>query len=161
MKELSVIFFFAGLWLITLITIDRFIVVRYGTLLHFVLIMNCRASTKLVGMLFLLSYKMKESGFSAEIGICHFCLYKEIMHLCFVCHKEHEEYYFYFYRFPLRSKSVCSARKARWASVLCFVTFTIYTFPYYLYSVKLKKSYCIALYTPGALVPISVCQFRQ
>ena len=30
----------------------------------------------------------------------------------------------------------------------------MYTFPYYLYSVKLKKSYCIALYTPGTLVTI-------
>ena len=49
---------------------------------------------------------------------------------------------------------MCSARKARWASVLCFVIFTIYTFPYYLYSVKLKKSYCTALYTPGTLVTV-------
>ena len=63
---------------------DRFIVVRYGTLQHFVLIMNYRASKKLVGMLFLLSYKMKESGFSAEIGICQFCLHKEIMHFIYV-----------------------------------------------------------------------------
>ena len=49
---------------------------------------------------------------------------------------------------------MCSARRARWASILCFVVFIIYTFPYYLYSVKLKKSYCIALYTPGIWVTV-------
>ena len=46
-------------------TIDRFIVVRYGTLHHFVLIMNFRASKK---MLFLLSYKTKESGFLQNLA---------------------------------------------------------------------------------------------
>ena len=69
-------------------------------------------------------------------------------------YKANSKQIFLSFRFPLRALSICSATRARWASIGCFVVFIIYTMPYYLFSNKVNKIYCVALNTKGLLVTV-------